>query len=81
MGDEMAGTKMAKKRAGRSPKNKERLEPGFRTMGIRMSEAYADWLAAAARHDRVTIAGFVDRAVVDRAKALGFDVPPPERIP
>lgn len=77
----MAGTLMAKKKAhGRSPKNKERSGPGFRTIGIRVSAAYADWLANAARYDRVTIAAFLDRAAADRARAIGFDETPPERI-
>lgn len=74
----MRGSTVAKKR---SPRNKERAGPGFRTMGVRVSEAYADWLSEAAKHDRVTIAGFLDRAAADRARAIGFDVPPPERIP
>ncbi len=82
MGDWTTGTLMAKKQPkGRSPKNKERQEPGFRTVGIRVSAAYADWLADAAKHDRVTIAAFLDRAASDRAKAIGFMTPAPERIP
>ena len=78
----MALIAMAKKKAGdRSPKNKERVSPGFRTVGIRVSTAYADWLVKAARYDRVTIAAFLDRAAADRALAIGFTEAPPERIP
>jgi hypothetical protein len=29
----------------------------------------------------MTIAAFVDKAVADRAKAIGFDEPAPDRIP
>jgi hypothetical protein len=72
---------MAKKQAGRSPKNKERQESGFRTIGIRVSDAYAEWLAEVAKRDRATIAGFLDRAAADRAQAIGFEKVPPERIP
>ncbi len=71
----------AKKAAARSPKNKERQEPGFTTKGIRMSHAYAGWLDRAAKHSRITIAAFLDRAAATQAKADGFDEPPPERNP
>ncbi len=71
----------AKKSGERSPKNKERQEPGFRTIGIRVSNAYAEWLAEAAKHDRVTIAAFLDRAAADRARVIGFAQVPPPRIP
>jgi hypothetical protein len=79
----MVGTLMAKKiPAGRSPKNKERKDVDrFRTIGIRVSAEYADWLERAAKHDRLTIAAFLDKAAGDRAKAIGFEEPPPERIP
>jgi hypothetical protein len=73
----MPGVAMAKKR----PKNKAREGPGFRTIGIRVSDEYADWIAEASKFDRVTIAAFIDKAVAERAKAIGYQVPPPERIP
>jgi hypothetical protein len=71
----------AKKPGARSPKNKERQGPGFRTIGIRVSDAYAEWLAEAAKYDRVTIAAFLDRAATDRARVIGFTQAPPARIP
>jgi hypothetical protein len=72
---------MAKKKQGpRSPKNKERLDPGFRTIGIRASVAYADWLTKVAEHDRVTIAAFLDKAAAERATRIGFTETPPRRI-
>lgn len=77
----MTGALMAKKAAGRSPKNKEREGPGFRTIGIRVSVEYAEWLSKVSKHDRVTIAAFLDRAAADRAQAIGFTESPPERIP
>ncbi len=79
----MANTLMAKKKkpGERSPKNKERKDPvGFRTIGFRVSIEYAAWLDRVATHDRLTIATFLDKAAADRAKAIGFDEAPPERI-
>jgi hypothetical protein len=77
------GTMAKKKRPGeRSPKNKERKDlSGFRTIGFRVSVEYAEWLEAAARHNRITIAAFLDRAAANEARVSGFDQPPPERIP
>lgn len=74
---------MAKKKSPeQSAKNKERADlTGYRTIGVRVSVAYAEWLEKAARHDRATIASFLDRAAADRAKVIGFDEPAPERIP
>jgi hypothetical protein len=68
------GLKKASKGAGKP-------EPGFRTLGIRVTNAYADWLARAAKHSRSTIATFLDRAAATQAKLDGFDEPPPERLP
>ena len=50
-----------------------------RTLGFRVTGAYAAWLMRAAKHDRMTIATFIDKAVADRAAAIGFEEPPPER--
>lgn len=74
------GTMAKKKPTQRSPKNKERTEPGFTSKAIRMSEVYAEWLEEYARANRATVAGFIDRLLAERAKADGFR-PPPERIP
>jgi hypothetical protein len=73
----VAGTAMAKK----LPKNKARQGPGFRTLGIRMTDEYAAWLAGVAKFDRMTIAAFLDKAAEDRAKAIGFKEPAPGRLP
>lgn len=64
----------------RSPKNKERQAGDVKTIGLRVSAAYAEWLARAAAHDRVTIAAFLDRAALDRAKGIGFVEAAPPRI-
>lgn len=70
-----------KRRDERSARNKERGEPGFRTIGLRASDAYAEWLARAAKHGRDTVAAFLDKAAAEHAAAIGFAEPPPERIP
>ena len=77
----MVGVLMAKKATKQSARNKARQEPGFRTLGMRVSDSYAEWLAKAAKHDRVTVAAFLDRAAADRAAAIGFTEPPPDRVP
>lgn len=79
----MAGTTMAgpKKKAARSLKNKERKGPGFRTIGIRVSDAYAEWLERAAKHDKRTVASHIEKALEDRAIKIEFGEAPPERIP
>jgi hypothetical protein len=66
----------------RSPRNKERRDiTGFRTIGFRVSQEYAAWLERASKHNRITIAAFLDRAAAEHAKATGFDETPPDRIP
>jgi hypothetical protein len=52
-----------------------------RNLAMRVTDAYAAWLAEAAAFDRMKIPTFIDRAVADRAKMIGFPKPPPERIP
>lgn len=62
----------AKKAAGAPPP---------RSIAFRVTAAYAAWLERAAKHDRTTNAGFLDRAAADRAKAIGFTEEAPERLP
>jgi hypothetical protein len=70
-----------KKSSERSPKNKERTDmSGFRMIGIRVSNEYAGWLDRAAKHGRLTVAAFLDRAAAAEAKASGFEEVPPDRI-
>ncbi|MDR3634362.1 MAG: hypothetical protein P4L84_11205 [Isosphaeraceae bacterium] len=74
---------MAKKKApDRSPKNKERTDiDKFTTVGVRASKRWAKWLEDVAKHDRVTVAAFVEKAAIERAQRIGFGKEPPERIP
>jgi hypothetical protein len=54
---------------------------GPRTIGIRTTGEWADWIERAARFCRTDIAKLIDAAVAEYVKARGFDEPPPERIP
>ncbi len=74
---------MAKKKPGeRSPKNKERKDIGkFGTVGVRASLKWIAWLGRAAKHSKVSIAAFLERAAAREADAEGFEEKPPDRIP
>jgi hypothetical protein len=52
-----------------------------RTVGVRATGQWADWLERVAKHCRTDVAKLIDMAVADYAKARGFDELPPERIP
>lgn len=67
---------MAKK--GR-PKKKAPVE--VRTIALRCTVAWAEWVEALAKHDRLTVAQEIDRALAEHAKAIGFTEAPPERLP
>jgi hypothetical protein len=56
-------------------------EPNFKTIGVRTSQEWADWLDGLARHYRTTVAGVIDRALAEWSEAEGYPVRPPERIP
>lgn len=73
----MSEATVAKSRARK--RKPEDLE--IRTIGLRVTRGWADWLERAAKHDRVTVATFLDKAAADRARAIGFDEAPPERLP
>ena len=66
---------------GRPKKSAPKGAPKPRTIGVRATGEWAEWLEQAARHCRTDIAKLIDAAVVDYVKARGFEVPPPERIP
>jgi hypothetical protein len=54
---------------------------GPRTIGVRATGEWAEWLERAAKHCRTDLAKFIDAATTEYAKARGFDEPPPPRIP
>jgi hypothetical protein len=63
-----------KKQAGKKP-------AGPKTIGVRSTPEWADWIDRAARHCRTDIAKLIDASVADYVKARGFNEAPPERIP
>jgi hypothetical protein len=50
------------------------------TRGLRMTEAYAEWIDQFAAAERMGVATLIDRAVAAYAKQVGFKTPP-ERVP
>lgn len=54
---------------------------GPRTIGIRSTGEWADWIERGARFCRTDVAKLIDAAVVEYLKDRGFTDPPPERIP
>ena len=63
-------------------KKKQEAKPsGPRTIGVRSSADWADWLDRLARHCRTDVAKVIDAALARHARAEGFDEPPPERVP
>jgi hypothetical protein len=50
------------------------------TRGLRMTEAYAEWIDQFAAVERMGVATLIDRAVAAYAKQVGFTAPP-ERVP
>jgi hypothetical protein len=56
-------------------------EGKLKTIGLRVSAEYGDWLDRLARHYRTTVAGIIDRAVAEWVHAQGYDEAPPDRMP
>lgn len=48
-------------------------------VSVRATVGWRDWLEALAEFDRSTVADVIDRALVDYARAKGFDRLPPRR--
>jgi hypothetical protein len=68
---------MAKAKSG----GKGKPDQGPKTIGIRVSSGYAEWLEQLARHYRTTIAGVIDRALAEWTETQGYPVRPPVRTP
>ena len=52
-----------------------------RTVGVRTTAEWAEWLERGAKHCRTDVAKLIDASVADYLKVRGFDETPPERIP
>lgn len=63
------------------PKKDAKKKSGPKTVGIRVSGEYAEWLTRLMKHCRMDIAKMTDRAWAELARKEGFDEPPPERVP
>lgn len=50
-----------------------------KTIGVRVTAEYADWIERLARHYRTTVAGVIDRALAEWVEAEGYEERPPER--
>lgn len=66
---------------GRPKKTARKGAPDPKTIGLRVSGEYAQWLENLARRHRTTVAGLIDRAVAEWAQAQGYEEPAPERMP
>jgi hypothetical protein len=66
---------------GRPKKLAGKKAAGPKTIGVRSTAEWADWLDRAARHCRTDIAKLIDASVAEYVKARGFTENPPERIP
>lgn len=57
------------------------IAPSFRSLGIRATAEWAEWLEELARHYRTTVSGVIDRAMAEWSESEGRLEPPPSRIP
>lgn len=66
-------------RPKRKPKGTKPSGP--RTIGVRVTGEWAEWLEELARFSRTDVAKLIDAACAEYAKNHGFTKTPPERIP
>jgi hypothetical protein len=74
---------VAKKRAERQPESEKSGEAAWKSKPIivqlRGSEEFKAALEKVAELDGLTVSGFVDRAIRDRARQIGYTKPLPKR--
>jgi hypothetical protein len=63
------------------PKSKAESKPTVKTVGIRTSAEWAEWVERLAKHYRTTVSGVIDRALAEWTAAEGYEEKPPERNP
>jgi hypothetical protein len=66
---------------GRPKKHANKKATGPKTIGVRSTPEWADWIDRAARHCRTDVAKLIDASVAEYVKARGFTELPPERVP
>jgi hypothetical protein len=76
--DKMTGSKGVN--MSPKPKRPESKQPEMKTVGVRSTRAWADWLERGAKFCRTDTAKLLDSAAVDYLKARGFDEPAPPRL-
>ncbi len=54
-------------------------KPEAKSIAFRTSAEYAVWVDKLASHNRSTVAGLLDQALVKFAREIGFTDPAPER--
>ncbi len=60
------------------PKKAE--EKKYKTLGVRTTLEWADWVETLAAEYRTTAAGIIDRALQEWADSKGYKVKPPRRV-
>lgn len=66
---------------GRPKRKAPKADASPKTIGIRATPEWAEWLENVARHYRTTVAGVIDRALTEWTSANGYPDAPPERTP
>jgi hypothetical protein len=62
------------------PKKKGSDTPAMKTVAVRATVTWAEWLERAAKFLRTDSAKLLDSAAVEYVKARGFDEPAPPRL-
>jgi hypothetical protein len=78
---ETTAVDMAKKKPGRPPRKSDAEDAVRKPMivQVRGSQEFKDWAEKLSRHERISLASIVERAMQMYAKAVGFPDEPPER--
>jgi hypothetical protein len=66
---------------GRPKRKTDGSEPDTKTVGLRVTLEYDEWLQGLARHYRTTVAGVIDRALAEWSESEGYPHKPPDRTP
>ena len=73
--------RMAKQSGKPKGRKAAKVEPDIKTIGVRASREWAEWLEEVARHYRTNVSGVIDRAMAEWTQTQGYPKKPPERTP
>ena len=61
---------------------KKKIDPSAppKTIGVRATQEWSEWVEGLARHYRTNVAGVIDRALAEWAESEGYPDRPPERL-